>query len=162
MAVNYGLAGAEERWGITFLRLLATVLLMQHTTLLAFFATRALCWLMANLKSTRIPRAFPEKLFSSRLAPKCMGTWGYSSPRADFCIFSCWTLLGSCQPISTPCIDPRSSVAALSSSVLADPPTPHKYLVLFANLLIVQSVLPFGLLFGFTTLLNNTLYFPTN
>lgn len=69
MAVNCGLAGAEERWGITFLSLLATVLLMQHTTLLAFFATRALCWLMANLKSTRIPRAFPEKLFFG------MDTW---------------------------------------------------------------------------------------
>jgi len=57
----------------TSLNLLATLFLMHPRMPLAFLATRAHCWLMVNLSSTRTPRSLSAELLSSRSAPACTG-----------------------------------------------------------------------------------------
>ena len=49
---------------ITSLDLLATLLLMHPRIPLAFLATRAHCWLMANLLSTRTPRSTEQSVYA--------------------------------------------------------------------------------------------------
>ena len=62
-----GLTSAEWRGRLTSLDLLATLLLMQPRQLLAAFAARAHCWLMASLLSTR---SFSAKLRSIQSSPQ--------------------------------------------------------------------------------------------
>ena len=67
---NPGVAtSAEQRGRITSLSLLAILCLMQPRIPFTFFATRACCWLMFSLLSTRTPRYFSAKLLFSQLAP---------------------------------------------------------------------------------------------
>lgn len=61
------LTSAEGR--ITSLSLLAALCPAQPQRLFAFFATKAYCWLMFNLQSTRTPRTFSAKLLPRWLAP---------------------------------------------------------------------------------------------
>jgi len=63
-----GLTRAEYRGRKTSLDLLATFFLTYHKTQLAFFATRAHRWFMANLLSTRTPRSSTAGLLTSRSA----------------------------------------------------------------------------------------------
>jgi len=67
---------------------------------LAFLAARAHCWLMVNLLSIRTPRSLSVELLSSRSAPACTGSWGYSSLGAGPCACPCWTSSSSSAPNS--------------------------------------------------------------
>ena len=64
-----GLTRAEQRERITSFDLLATIFVLHPKIPLAFLATRAHCWLMANLMSTRTCRSFSTELPSSRSSP---------------------------------------------------------------------------------------------
>lgn len=52
-----------------FLDLLAKLLLVQSTTLLALSAARAHCWFMFNLLSTKASRPFSAEQLSSHPSP---------------------------------------------------------------------------------------------
>ena len=67
------------------------------------FATRALCWLLFKLVSTR---TFSAKLFSTWAAAAYAGAWGCYSPGAGLFTSRCWNSWGSCQPISPACHGP--------------------------------------------------------
>lgn len=54
------LTSAEERQVIMSLDLLAKVLLLNPRMLLASFATKAHCWLLCSLWSTKTPSPFQE------------------------------------------------------------------------------------------------------
>ena len=63
-----GLTRGEHRGRITSLDLLASLFSMHPRISLAFLATKAHCWLMVTLLSTRIHMSSAE-LLSSRSAP---------------------------------------------------------------------------------------------
>lgn len=80
-AVRRSLTSTEQRGKITALDLLAAVLLVQPSLLLAFLG-QAHCWLIFNL-SVGQPSSPSAKLLSSQLVPTCTGTWrGCSSAGA--------------------------------------------------------------------------------
>lgn len=74
---------------MTFLSLLATVLLMLPRMSVAFCAARAHCWLMFNLLSTRTSRSLSAKLAS--WSPAWIVAWAYSFPDARLRISFCLT-----------------------------------------------------------------------
>ena len=77
---------------------------MQPEVVLAFFAAKVCCWLMISLVFTRTPTScFAELLSSSQCV---LVHRAYSSSDARLCISLCWTLWGSCQPISPACWGP--------------------------------------------------------
>lgn len=131
------LTRAKEKGRITSLCPLATLFLMQSRRLLAFFATKAHCWLVVKSLSTRTPRSFCTKLLSIQ-----------SVPSACCCIVlflpSCWTchffLLNFMILLSAHfCTLPRFLWRAMYPSHL--PLTPLSF-VLPKNLPSVCSVLP--------------------
>ena len=80
---------ARQRGRITFLHLLAILLLMQPRIPLAFFTARAHGWFMFSLVSTRTPRASSVKLLSSWFVPSLHWCSGFSWDRVH-CLPSSW------------------------------------------------------------------------
>jgi len=66
--------------GITPLNPQATLYPVQPQRLFAAFATRAYCWRMTDLPSTRTPRTFSANLLPRWLAPACTAAGNYSPP----------------------------------------------------------------------------------
>lgn len=102
---RYGLSSAEQRGRILSLDLLATSFLIQPELLLAFFASRAHCWLMTHSELAvhhhLIP--CPLRFFPASQVIVFTGTWVYSSPHMGLGIPLCWTSRHSCWPISPVC-----------------------------------------------------------
>ncbi|XP_063211414.1 uncharacterized protein LOC134524983 [Chroicocephalus ridibundus] len=73
---------------MTSLDLLATVFPRQPRMPLAFLATRAHCWLMDNLLSTRTPRSFSSELLPSMSAPNIYWCLAFFLPRCRTLHFS--------------------------------------------------------------------------
>lgn len=91
---------------ITPLDLLAILYLMQPNIPLVLSATRAHCWLMFTLLSTRTLRPLSAEIFSSRVPSAWISAWDYSFPGARLCTSPCWISWGSCQTTSSPCRHP--------------------------------------------------------
>lgn len=66
-----------------------TAPLTQPSMPLAFVDTKARCWLLVNLFSTRIPRSLFYRVFS---LPAPSLSWSFSILKAGPCIHLCWTL----------------------------------------------------------------------
>ena len=66
---GWGPTRAEQRGRITSLDLLATLLLMQSSVQLAFWAVSAHCWLMPSFSSTSTPKSFSAGLLSIPSSP---------------------------------------------------------------------------------------------
>lgn len=66
-----------------------TAPLTQPRMPLAFVDTKARCWLLVNLFSTRIPRSLFYRVFS---LPAPSLSWSFSILKAGPCIHLCWTL----------------------------------------------------------------------
>lgn len=61
MYSKWSLVSSEDKRIITFLELLAVLLLLQPKTALAFFAARAHCWLLFSLLSVKTFPYFQHK-----------------------------------------------------------------------------------------------------
>ena len=84
---------------------------------LAFLATRAHCWLLVNLLSTRTPRSLSTELFSNRSALSLYWCNGLFLPRwRNTC--PCWTSSSSSLPNSPAC----PGITEWQHSLLVYPP----------------------------------------
>jgi len=110
-----GLTRGEQRRRITSLNLLAMLMLMQPRIPLAALATRAHCWLMANLLSTRTPSSFsPELLSAERHSASPVPTTALDQPTPGLANSS-HLALGQTQSKGLGTWDPHTSCGAGSN-----------------------------------------------